>query len=179
MSKDNRGIIWHQRYWPSCHIPTEEIDYKCLLAQVGNTLEDRVCKSVWYQMKYQCSPCWNCVLEYSRLVKPTAEHTAEVLFPYIVYKYVLPIHHWTWHYITIANSWVFHLQLLGTHWPLPEWHIQLFTYIYISCTYYEICIVFFYLIYTVACALLHKCNISTVGGFTMPSLAEFGELNLQ
>ena len=49
------------------------------------------------------------------IFKPMAKHTAKVLFPYMVYKYVLPICHWTWHYITIANSWVFHLQLLSTH----------------------------------------------------------------
>ena len=55
------------------------------------------------------------VLEYSRSIKLTAECAAEVLFPYMVYKYVLLIRHWTWHYITIANSQVFCLQLLDTH----------------------------------------------------------------
>src|ERR1700720_2636735 len=50
------------------------------------------------------------VLEYSRLIKPTAESTAVIIFPYMIYKYVsyLPlIRHWIWHYITIANSRVF------------------------------------------------------------------------
>ena len=31
---------------------------------------------------------------------------------------------------------------------MPEWHIQLLTYIYISSNYYEISIVFFYIIYS-------------------------------
>ena len=31
--------------------------------------------------------CWY-LLEYSRLIKPMAESTAKVQFPYIVYKYV-------------------------------------------------------------------------------------------
>ena len=55
------------------------------------------------------------LLEYLRWIKPTSERTAKVLFPYMVYKYVLPSRHWTWRYITIANSQVFRLQLLGTH----------------------------------------------------------------
>ena len=32
---------------------------------------------------------------------------------------------------------------------MPEWHTQLLTYIYISSNYYEITIVFFYIVYTV------------------------------
>ena len=50
-------------------------------------------------------------------------HSVSVQFPYpyMVYvqvcSYLLLIRHWTWHYITIVNSWVFLLQLLGTHWP--------------------------------------------------------------
>ena len=32
---------------------------------------------------------------------------------------------------------------------MPEWHKQLFTYLYISSMYYEICIVLFYIVYTV------------------------------
>ena len=54
--------------------------------------------------------CVDFVLEYSRSIKPTAESTAKVQFPYMVYKYgsyVLPIRHWTWRNITIANSRVF------------------------------------------------------------------------
>src|ERR1700720_4185226 len=50
------------------------------------------------------------VLEYSRLIKPMAESTAIIKFPYMVYKYIsyVPlIHHWIWHYITIVNSRVF------------------------------------------------------------------------
>jgi hypothetical protein len=31
---------------------------------------------------------------------------------------------------------------------MPEWHIQLLAYIYISSIYYEITIVFFYLVYS-------------------------------
>ena len=71
------------------------------------------------------------VLEYSRSIKPTAKHTANVLFPYLVYKYVLPIFHWTWHYITITNSQVLPLQLLGMHWLTHTYLLTIIIVIYL------------------------------------------------
>ena len=82
------------------------------LANIGCELIDHILQEGMYHFR-DLGP--TTLLEYSRLIKLTAECTAKVLFPYMVYKYVLPICHWTWHYIAIANSCVFNLQLLGTH----------------------------------------------------------------
>ena len=77
------------------------------------------------------------LLEYSRSIKPTAESTAEVQISFYgiqVFSYLLPIRHWTWRYITIINSWVFSLQLLGTHWPTYAYllTITIVTYLVLS-----------------------------------------------
>ena len=84
-----------------------------------------------YALNYPAYPSLPLLLEYSRWIKLMAECTAEVLFPYMVYKYALPIHHWTWHYITIANSRVFHLQLLGTHWLTHAYLLTITIVIYL------------------------------------------------
>ena len=84
-----------------------------------------------YALNYPAYPFLPLLLEYSRWIKLMAECTAEVLFPYMIYKYALPIHHWTWHYITIVNSQVFHLQLLGMHWLTHAYLLTITIVIYL------------------------------------------------
>ena len=56
------------------------------------------------------------VLEYSRSTDSREYGRSSIsLYGIQVCSYVLPIRHWTWRYITIVNSQVFRLQLLGTH----------------------------------------------------------------
>ena len=117
------------------------------------------------------------VLEYSMLIKLMAEHTAKVVFPYVVYKYVLPIHLWTWCYITIANSQVFHLQLLSTHWLTHAYLLTIIIVIHlvhslflaltiarVACTIIDLHIYFVYLLQNLYCILLSHLH-------TLPPLA--------
>ena len=79
------------------------------------------------------------VLEYSRSIKPTAESTAEVWISFYgiqVCSYLLPTRHWTWRYIAIANSWVFSLQLLCTHWPTYAYLLTITIVIYLVLSLY-------------------------------------------
>ena len=86
---------------------------------------------------FGCYSEYNCImqslLEYSRSIKPDGwkySQSSISLYGIQVCSYVLLICRWTWHYITIANSQVFHLQLLGTHWPTHAYLLTITIVIY-------------------------------------------------